>query len=132
MSSTKDTGSTEEAEEQRLLAQNKSDIEEVLKLIEEQTDRSEAERRLKEAQAKVDARHKGKVFHTHQSRKIPLHHHTSNLLQLAETLELSLNTRRHCEDLHKALGAMAQQRVRLLRRMMQRDTWNSNPESMKP
>ena len=67
MSSTKDTGSAEEAEEQRLLAQNKSDIEEVLKLIEEQTDRSEAERRLKEAQAKVDARHKGRCS-THTSR----------------------------------------------------------------
>ena len=107
-------------EDEKQLAQNKQDIEEVLKLIAEQTDRKEAEKRLMEAETRVEEGHQGRVFHAHQARKIPLHGHTSHLLHLAEALELSMRTKRHGEDLHRSLGNLSRHRVKLLRRIMER------------
>lgn len=107
-------------EDERKFAQNTRDIEEVLRLIEEGTDRSVSERRVAEAQGRVDEGHQGKVFHSHKSRKIPIHGHTSHLLQLADALELHMRTKRHGMDLHKALGSLSRQRVRLLKRMLER------------
>ena len=108
-------------EDERLLAENKRKIEEVLKLIEEGTDRDVTLRRVGEAQGRVDAHHQGRVFHAHQGRRIPLHGHTSNTLLLAEALEMHLKARRHGADLHKALGNLSRQRVRLLQRVLERD-----------
>ena len=92
----------------------------MLKLIAEQTDRKEAEKRLMEAETRVEEGHQGRVFHAHQARKIPLHGHTSHLLHLAEALELSMRTKRHGEDLHRSLGNLSRHRVKLLRRIMER------------
>ena len=107
-------------EDERLLTQNKADIEEVLRLIEEQTDREEAGRRLAEAEERVGRQEQGMVFHSHQGRKIPLHGHTSNTLQLSEALELHMRTLRHGRDLQRALGNLSRQRVKLLRRVLER------------
>ena len=107
-------------EDERLLAQNKTDIEEVLRLIEDGTDRDTAALRVAEAQLRVDSKHQGRVFHAHQSRKIALHGHTSNTLLLAEALELHLRTKRHGADLHRTLGSLSRQRFKLLQRVHQR------------
>jgi hypothetical protein len=76
--------------------------------------------RVGEAQGRVDAHHQGRVFHAHQGRRIPLHGHTSNTLLLAEALEMHLKAKRHGADLHKALGNLSRQRVRLLQRVLER------------
>lgn len=107
-------------EDEKLLAQNQRDIEEVLALIEEQTDREEAARRLAEAEERTGQLRQGMIFHSHQSRRIPMHSHTSDLLQLAEALELSMRTLRHGKDLQRALGSLSRQRVKLLKRILQR------------
>lgn len=107
-------------EDERLLSENKRNIEEVLKLIEEQTDREESNRRLLEAEERVGRQHKGKVFHNHQSKKIPLHSHTSNMLLLADALEHRMRTLRHDEDLHRSLGNLSRQRITLLKRVLER------------
>lgn len=107
-------------EDEKLLAQNKTDIEEVLKLIEERTDREEAAKRLLEAEGRTAKGSQGMVFHNHQSRRIPMHGHTSDLLQLAEALELSMRTLRHGKDLQKSLSSLSRQRVKLLRRILER------------
>ena len=80
-------------EDEKLLSENNRAIEEVLQLIDDSTDREEAERRVEAAEARVLERQEGKVFHDHKARKIPLHGHTSNMLQLAGALELYLKTR---------------------------------------
>ena len=107
-------------EDERLLAENKRDIEEILKLIEDGADRDKAQQRVAEAQGKVEGKHQGRVFHPHQGRRIPLHGHTSNTLLLAEALELHLKTKRHGADLHRALGNLSRQRVKLLQRVLER------------
>lgn len=107
-------------EDERKLAQNQRDIEEILRLIEDGADHETSRRRVAEAQGKVDGKHQGKVFHPHQGRRIPLHGHTSNTLLLAEALELHLKTKRHGADLHRALGSLSRQRVRLLQRVLER------------
>ena len=107
-------------EDEQLLAQNKRDIEEVLKLIEEQTGREEAARLLAEAEERAGRQEQGRVFHDHQGRKIPLHSHTSNTLRLAVALELRMRTLRHCQDLQRSLGNLSRQRVKVLRRVLQR------------
>lgn len=107
-------------EDEQLLSKNKADIEEVLKLIEEQTGREEAGQRLADAEERVERQQQGKVFHTHQSRRIPLHGHTSNMLCLAEALELHMRTLRHGHDLHRCLGNLSRQRVKVLRRVLER------------
>ena len=107
-------------EDEKLLTQNSKDIEEVLKLIEEQTDREKASKGLAEAEVRVEGQQQGRVFHAHQSRKIPLHGHTSNLLRLAEALELHMRTLRHGQDLHRSLGNLSRQRVKVLKRVLER------------
>ena len=82
-----------------------------MKLIEDRTDREEARRRVAEAEAMVEARHQGKVFHHHASKKVPLYGHTSNLLRLAAALELQWKTRQHVEDRHGALSNLSMQWV---------------------
>jgi hypothetical protein len=109
-----------EEEDERLLAENKRKIEEILRLIAEGTDQDSTLRRVGEAQGRVDAHHQGRVFHAHQGRRIPLHGHTSNTLLLAEALETHLKTKRHGADLHRALGNLSRQRVRLLQRVLDR------------
>ena len=107
-------------EDEQKLAENSQRIEEILKLIEDRTDREEARRRVADAEARVDARHQGKVFHDHASKKVPLYGHTSNLLRLAAALELQWRTRRHGEDLHRALSNLSVQRVKVLQRIIKR------------
>ncbi len=109
-------------EDEQLLTQIEQNVEEIMQLIEEKTDRSEAERRLVEAQGLVDEKRQGTIFHQHSkgNRKIPLRHHTSNLFKLAEALELSMKTKRHGEDLHKALDNHIRHKIRVLQRVMER------------
>ena len=107
-------------EDERLLAENKRRIEEVLKLIGDGADQDTTLNSVNEAQGRVDTHHHGRVFHPHQGRRIALHGHTSNTLLLAEALEAHLRTRRHGADLHKALGNLSRQRVKLLQRVLQR------------
>ena len=61
--------------------ENNRPIQEVLQpeLIDDSTDKEEAERRVEAAEARVMERQQGKVFHDHKARKIPLHVHTSNM-----------------------------------------------------
>lgn len=109
-------------EDEQLLSQIERDVEEIMGLIENKTDRTEAERRLAEAQGVVDEKRQGTVFHQHSkgNRKIPLRHHTSNLFKLAEAIELSMKTKRHGEDLHKALDNHVRHKIRVLQRVMKR------------
>jgi hypothetical protein len=107
-------------EDERLLAENKRKIEEILKLIDDGTDQDSTLARVNEAQGRVDTHYQGKVFHPHQGRRIALSGHTSNTLLLAEALEMHLRTRRHGADLHKSLSNLSRQRVRLLQRVLQR------------
>jgi hypothetical protein len=109
-------------EDEQLLSKIEQDVEEILQLIEDKTDRAEAERRLTEAQAIVDEKRQGTVFHQHSkgNRKIPLRHHTSNLFKLAEAIELSMRTKRHGEDLHKALDNHVRHKIRVLQRVLKR------------
>lgn len=108
-------------EDEQALAQTDRDIEDILELIENRTDRAEAERQVAEAQARVDERHQGTTFHHHTGgRRIPVRKHVSNLFRLSEALSLSMRTRRHGEDLHKSLDAHVRQRVRILQRMLKR------------
>ncbi len=103
-------------EDEQLLASNERDVEEILGLIGDRTDRAEAERRLMEAQGRVDEKRVGTVFHD----KIPLRHHSSNLLKLSEALKLSMKTKRHGVDLHRSLDNHLRQRVKILQRVMER------------
>lgn len=109
-------------EDEQILTQIEQNVEEILQLIEDKTDRSEADKRLLEAQTMVDEKRQGTVFHQHSkgNRKIPLRHHTSNLFKLAEALELSMKTKRHGEDLHKALDNHIRHKIRVLQRVMER------------
>lgn len=109
-------------EDKQLLSRIERDVEEIMGLIENKTDRTEAERRLAEAQGVVDEKKQGTVFHHHSkgNRKIPLRHHTSNLFKLAEAIELSMKTKRHGEDLHKALDNHVRHKIRVLQRVMKR------------
>jgi hypothetical protein len=106
-----------------LLANNERVIEEILKLIEDNTDQIEAGRRLAEAQEWVDQKRKGTVFHQHPkgNRKIAMNHHTSNLLKLSRALELSMKTKRHGKDLHKELEIHLNKRIELLKKVMECD-----------
>ena len=113
----------EQAEVEKLLSQNAMDIEEVLKLIGDNTDAEEMERRVQETQKMVEEGHQGRVFHDHKGKKIPLTKHTSHLLKLAGELEVQLKTKRHGKDLHKSLSALARQRVKLLKRVMEKELY---------
>lgn len=107
-------------EDEQLLSKNKADIEEIMQLLDEGVDRTEAERRLAEAKGLVEEHRKGKVFHDHSGKKIPVHHHASSLKKLADALELSWKTKRHGADLHKALHAHLRHRVKVLQRVHER------------
>jgi hypothetical protein len=117
--------STEEiaqGEDEQLLSKNERDIEEILQLIEDNTDQTEAEMRLAEAQMCVDANKQGTVFHQHPkgNRKIALKHHASNLFKLSRALELSVKTKRYGKDLHYELETRLKKRVEVLKRINQR------------
>ena len=105
------------SEDKQLLSKNKQDIEEIMQLLDAGVDRTEAEKRLAEAKALVEQHRKGMIFHDHSGKKIPVHHHASNLKRLADALELSWKTKRHGADLHKALHAHLRQRVKILERV---------------
>ena len=107
-------------EDEKLLSENNRAIEEVLQLIDDSTDREEAERRVDAAEARVLERQEGNVFHDHKAWKIPLHGHTSNMLLLAGSLELHWKTRRHGADLHRSLSSLVRQRVEILKRILER------------
>ena len=109
----------EEAQKQdeQLLAKNARDIEELMQLLHDGVDRIEAEKRLAEARGVVESHRQGSIFHHHKGKKIPIPHHASSLLRLAEALELSCKTKRHGADRHKALHAHLRQRVKLLERV---------------
>ena len=109
-------------EDEQTLSRIGQDVEEILKLIEDRTNRTEAERRLNEAQGLVDEKRQGTVFHQHSSgnRKIPLKHHTSHLLKLAEAIELHMKTLRHGEDLHRSLDNHLRHKVKVLQRVKKR------------
>jgi hypothetical protein len=104
-------------EDEQILAKNKVDIEEIMQLLDEGVDRTEAEKRLALARASVDAHKKGMIFHHHSGKRIAVHHHASNLKHLADALELSWKTMRHGADLHKALHAHLRHRVKVLERV---------------
>lgn len=112
----------QETEDQRFLAQNARDIENILKLIEDGTDQAEAERRLLDAQNSVDSQKQGTVFHQHSkgNRKISLNHHTSNLLKLSDALELSLKTLDFGKDLHRELEDCLEKRIEVLQTIKKR------------
>ena len=109
-------------EDEQTLSRIEQDVEEILKLIEDRTNRAEAERRLSEAQGLVDEKRQGTIFHSHSkgNRKIPMRHHASNLFKLSDALALSLKTKRHGEDLHRALDNHLRQRVKILQRVIKR------------
>jgi hypothetical protein len=109
-------------EDEQTLSRIEQDVEEILKLIEDRTNRAEAERRLSEAQASVDEKRQGTIFHQHSkgNRKIPLKHHTSNLFRLTEALELHMRTLRHGEDLHRSLDNHLRHKVKVLQRVKKR------------
>lgn len=104
-------------EDEQLLAKNSRDIEELMQLIHEGVDRAEAEKRLAEARGAVELHRQGSIFHHHKGKKVPVPHHASNLLRLAEALELSCKTKRHGADRHKALHAHLRQLIKLLERV---------------
>ena len=104
-------------EDEQLLAKNKTDIDEIMQLLDAGVDRTEAEKRLTNARAAVEEHRKGKIFHDHSGKRIAVFHHTSNLKQLADALELSWKTKRHGADLHKALHAHLRHRVKVLERV---------------
>ena len=107
-------------EDEQVLAQTERDIEEIMRLIWDKTDRAEAERRLGEAQERVDEKREGTVFHQHSKGKVPLKQHTSNLFKLTEALKLSMETKRHGADLHRALDTHLRHMVKVQRRVMKR------------
>ena len=107
-------------EDEQVLAQTERDIEEIMRLIGDRTDRAEAERRLAEAQERVDEKKEGTVFHQHSSRKVPLKHHTSNLFKLTDALKLSMQAKRHGADLHRALDNHLRHMVKVQQRVMKR------------
>jgi hypothetical protein len=113
-----------EDEDKKFLSANKHDIDKILKLIEDKTDRTEAERRLSEAQTRVDAKKQGSIFHQRAggAKKIALNHHTSNLIKLSDALELSLTTLDYRQDLHTELETLLERRIEVLRRMKKRRT----------
>lgn len=109
-------------EDEQALAQAERDIDEIMGLIGDKTDRAEAERRLVEAQGWVDEKKEGTVFHQHSkgNRKIPIKHHASNLFKLSAALKLSMDTKRHGADLHKALDNHLRNLVKVQRRVLKR------------
>jgi hypothetical protein len=109
-------------EDEQVLAQTERDIEEIMGLIGDKTDRAEAERRLAEAEGWVEEKKEGTIFHQHTNgnRKIPLKHHTSNLFKLTDALKLSMQTKRHGADLHRALDNHLRHMVKVQRRIMKR------------
>jgi hypothetical protein len=124
MSAEKSLSPEEEAqkEDERILAETERKVDEIMKLIADKTDRVEAERRLAEAQRCVDEKREGTVFHQHAkgNRKIPLKHHTSNLFKLSEALKLSMETKRHGADLHRALDNHLRHMVKVQQRVLKR------------
>lgn len=109
--------------DKQLLADNERVIDEILRLIEDNTDQTEAARRLAEAQEWVDQKRKGTIFHQHPkgNRKIAMNHHTSNLFKLSRALELSMKTKRYGKDLHLELETHLNERVKVLKRIIARD-----------
>ena len=107
-------------EDDQILAQTERDIEDIMRLIGDKTDRAEAERRLAEAECCVDEKRDGTVFHQHTKGRVPLKHHTSNLFRLTEALKLSMETKRHGADLHRALDNHLRHMVKVQRRVMKR------------
>ena len=109
-------------EDEQVLAQTERDIEEIMGLIGDKTDRAGAEKRLAEAEEWVEEKREGPVFHQHNkgNRKIPLKHHTSNLFKLTDALKLSMQAKRHGADLHRALDNHLRHMVKVQRRIMKR------------
>jgi uncharacterized protein YtpQ (UPF0354 family) len=109
-------------EDEQFLSKNERDIDQILQLIDDGTDQTEADRLLAEAQEMVDAKKRGTVFHHHTkgNRKITLNHHTSNLIKLSNALELGLKTKRYGRDLHKELEANLEKRIEVLQRVVRR------------
>ncbi len=68
----------------------------------------------------MDEKKEGTVFHPHPKGKVPLKHHTSNMFKLSEALKLSMATKRHGADLHKALDNHLRHLVKVQRRVMKR------------
>jgi hypothetical protein len=106
--------------DEQYLAQNTREIEEILSLLDSGVDRDEAEKRVGDAKADVESRRQGMVFHDHKGRRIAVRGHVSNLLRLAQAKEVSLITKRHHKDLHKALYVKVRRRNELLDRIHER------------
>ena len=109
-----------EKEDQRLLAENKRKIDEILELIKDRKDREGAKRDVEMASLEVVNHESGMVFHDHGGKKVAIHNHASKLMRLAEAIELEMKTQRHGKDLHKALVNLCRHRVKLLQRIQKR------------
>jgi hypothetical protein len=106
-----------EKEDEQLLAKNGRDITEITELLESRIDRAEADRRMAMAQAGVDEKQHGTVFH---NGKTPMRHHSSNLFKLSEAIELYMKANRHGADLQRSLDNHLRQRIKILHRIMKR------------
>ena len=60
------------------------------------------------------------VFHNHKGKKVPLRHHTSKMLHLAEALQKEMKTLRHDKNLQTALARLSRTRVRIVERIKKR------------
>ena len=109
-----------EKEDQRLLKENKSKIDEIIELILSKKDREVAKQEVDKAAQEVDMHSQGMVFHDHKGKKIAIHNQTSKLIKFAEAIEVEMKTQKHGRDLHKALANLCRYRIKLLKRIQNR------------
>jgi hypothetical protein len=112
----------EEQEDQRLLMDNKAQIESIMQLAKEMNDRERAEEMVKEARERVSGNgvKSDRVFHDHKGKRVAISRGASEHLGLGDALELLLRTRQHGADLHRTLEKAAERRVEILERILAR------------
>ena len=123
--STEKTLSPEEEaqkEDERMLSENKQDMEEILKFLEDGKDLEQSDQLVEDMRKRVGSSQKGfKVFHKHRDKlKIVLPEKTSNLVHLAHALEENMKLSKHGADMRKKLKRLAQRRIELLERVKKR------------